>query len=62
MIGREPRILRPSRTSPGTVPAPKSSFEVTFWVTGGTSMRRYPIRLSWSARSTHAHGCDAGTA
>ena len=58
----EPRILRPSSTSPGTVLPPKSAFWIGLCATGGMSIRRYSIALSWSARSTHAHGCEAGTA
>ena len=62
MMGSEPRIFSPSSTSPGTVLPPNSAFWIALWVTGGMSIRRYAIALIWSARSTQAHGCDAGTA
>ena len=62
MISREPMILRPSSFRPGTVPRPNSAFCTALWATGGMSTRRYSMPLSWSAFSTAAHGCEAGTA
>ena len=62
MMCSEPRIFSPSSTSPGTVLPPNSAFWIALWATGGMSTRRYAIAFSWSARSTQAHGCDAGTA
>jgi len=31
------------------------------WATGGRSIRSYGMPFIWSARSTAAHGCEAGT-